>query len=323
MVEKEPVDKKEAKEAEQEQEESFPAIPDDYYERLRVSRDATEAQINSAFKRRIMEFHPDKFNKQSAEKQEAANEWTRALNEARGTLGNKDKRETYDKAHPDMAEEKKKEDEKKTSEARDEVVKTYGMTAPREKGAGGENNVGRSREDGPDETIYEMASAKQDKIGWFVFVDGFKVYINEKGPGRGTALNPFWRKQTDLLTPSEKFFEKTPSKIEEARQGFRDFTRSLLGRNEDPAKERKILEEYEKMVKEGKAEFVRELAAIKEAPINHPQKNLPDERLYKVMKKRYNRAGSFDEHEFKLIGIYDEKGRFTGKTRLYRLKKKR
>jgi hypothetical protein len=39
------------------------------------------------------------------------------------------------------------------------------------------------------------------------------------------------------------------------------------------------------------------------------------------MKRRYAKKGSFDDYEFKLIGVYDEEGRFTGKTRLYRIEK--
>lgn len=325
MSEKEPTNKKNPEQEQEQQAENIPDIPDDFYERLGVSRDASTEEINRAFKKKIKRFHPDR-NRGSKK----AEEWSQALSEARSTLADEESKKKYDQKHPPVEKPKEEtvdsEREQEVSEAKMAVVDTY------ERDAESENKASQvEKEDKGDETIYDLSSAKKDKIGWFVFVEDHKVYINDEqrkdkngspmGPLPGTPLNPFWRKQTDLLTPSERFFHRAPSRIEEGKEKLSNFTRSLLGLNESPDRERGILEEYEKMVQEGQAEFMGELAAVKEAPLNHPKKNIPDNRLYKIMKKRYARKGSFDNYEFKLIGVYDEKGRFTGKTRLYRIKK--
>lgn len=334
MSEKEPENKDGAESAEREEKKTFPDIPDNFYERLGISQDASTDEINIAWKKKIGGFHPDKYTDKN--QKEEAEEWTKNLNEARQALGDEEKRKKYDeKLRREQEEKRKKEEaarreeekkqseqEKNTADAREGAIAAYPVISHEQSGT----------ETRPDETIYDMASAKKDHIGWFVFVDGHKVYINDKPPekdknGRlrgapmGTPVNPFWRKQADLLTPGERAYEQMPQKVAGARETVKNFTRSLLGLNENPKQERKVLEKYEAAVRNGEAEFVRELAAVKAAPVDHAQKNIPDVRLYKIMKKTYDRKGSFDDYEFKLIGVYDEKGRFTGKTRLYRMKK--
>lgn len=332
MPEKESENKEGGKESSVEK--IFPDIPDDFYERLGVAQNASTEEINSAWKKKIGGFRPDKYTDEK--QKEGAEEWSKNLNEARQTLGDDEKRKKYDEKRNREQEGKKKEEEEETrgkektqkedeeraTTAREEAMAAY-PTASEEQG---------DNKTEPDKTVYNLSSAKRDKIGLFVFVDGYKVYVNDGlskkdkngkvvGAPTGSPVNPFWRDQVGLLSPSQKFFEQAPQKAAGARETVKNFTRSLLGLNENPKKERKIMERYEAMVRDGKAEFVRELAAVKEAPINHAQKNIPDMRLYKIMKKTYNKKGSFDNYEFKLIGVYDEKGYFTGKTRLYRIKK--
>ena len=314
-----------------ERQEPFSEIPADFYERLGVSRDASAEEIDRAWKEQLKRYHPD-----VNDGREDATEWTKALNEAKQTLGeDPKKRERYNEEHPGPEEEKKAEEKKKeerakkktkeTAEKRAEVVTAYDAA----KMAG-------------DRTRYDMSAVRTDEYGNFVFVDGLKVYVEiandisyaendtEKkkkiiGMPYAKALNPFWKKQADLMTPGERAYAQMPQKVTaevtNAREKLKHFTRSLLGLNENPREERETLKEYDELVRGGKAEFMGELAAIKKAPGNHPKPNLPDERLYRVMKKRYAKKGSFDDYEFKLIGVYDEKGKFTGKTRLYRLKK--
>ena len=59
----------------------------DYYELLGVSRDASEKELKSAFKKKAMQHHPDKGGNPDTFKQ---------INEAYQTLSDNEKRQMYD-----------------------------------------------------------------------------------------------------------------------------------------------------------------------------------------------------------------------------------
>jgi curved DNA-binding protein CbpA len=356
MTEKESNKREDTGETEKEESKTFPDIPDDFYERLGVSQDASTDEINIAWKKKIGGFHSDKYTDEK--QKEEAEEWTKNLNEARQALGDEEKRKKYDEKRKREQEKKKqegedrrreeeknqREQEQRTTDARQAAVAAAGITIEEQNStAAGDKNGGRGEtETDADDTVYDMFSAKQDRNGLFIYREGLKVYLNEpekdkdghymydkegkpvwRAPGAqpGTPVNRLWKKQASLLTPNERLYESAPMQIAIKRQKFKESIRSLLGLNENPKKEKEALGEYEALVRSGKAKFMGELAAVKEAPANHPRNTFPDERLYKIMKRRYAKKGSFDDYEFKLIGVYDEEGRFTGKTRLYRIEK--
>lgn len=64
----------------------------DYYEILRISRDASDEEIKRAYRKLAMECHPDR----NPGKESWANEKFKQINEAYGILGNPDKRRQYD-----------------------------------------------------------------------------------------------------------------------------------------------------------------------------------------------------------------------------------
>ena len=60
----------------------------DYYQLLGVSKNASEKELKSAFKKKAMEHHPDRTGGDDSKFKE--------INEAYQVLGNKEKREMYD-----------------------------------------------------------------------------------------------------------------------------------------------------------------------------------------------------------------------------------
>lgn len=62
-----------------------------YYEILGLQQDATEEEIKTAYRKLSLKFHPDK-----NDGDKYFEEWAKKINEAYETLGNKDKRITYD-----------------------------------------------------------------------------------------------------------------------------------------------------------------------------------------------------------------------------------
>ncbi len=65
----------------------------DYYEILRIGRDATEEEVKKAYRKLAMECHPDR----NPGKEEWANREFKEINEAYGVLGNPEKRRQYDR----------------------------------------------------------------------------------------------------------------------------------------------------------------------------------------------------------------------------------
>lgn len=67
------------------------SVPEDYYERLGVARDASESEIKAAFRDRIKETHPD------VNDDDAASDRTKRLIEAKDVLTDPEERATYDR----------------------------------------------------------------------------------------------------------------------------------------------------------------------------------------------------------------------------------
>lgn len=66
-------------------------MPTDYYASLGVSKSATEAEIKKAYKKKAMQYHPDK---NAGDKKAEAK--FKEINEAYQTLGDATKRKNYD-----------------------------------------------------------------------------------------------------------------------------------------------------------------------------------------------------------------------------------
>jgi molecular chaperone DnaJ len=66
-------------------------MPTDYYASLGVSKTATEAEIKKAYKKKAMQYHPDK---NAGDKKAEAK--FKEINEAYQTLGDTTKRKNYD-----------------------------------------------------------------------------------------------------------------------------------------------------------------------------------------------------------------------------------
>lgn len=67
----------------------------DYYKILGVDKNATDPEINKAYKKLALKWHPDK-NSQTEESREKAEKMIKDLNEAKNVLTDKDKRRKYD-----------------------------------------------------------------------------------------------------------------------------------------------------------------------------------------------------------------------------------
>lgn len=83
---------------------------DNYYTRLGLMPDATPAQIKTAFRKLLLQHHPDKFHGDAA-KEEQAKHNTQQLTEAYAVLSDEDKRRGYDSPESMHEEEDEEGDE--------------------------------------------------------------------------------------------------------------------------------------------------------------------------------------------------------------------
>ena len=68
----------------------------DYYKILGIDKNASQDDIKKAFKKAAIKYHPDKFSKESKEKQKEAEEKFKEINEAYNVLSDEQKRKEYD-----------------------------------------------------------------------------------------------------------------------------------------------------------------------------------------------------------------------------------
>lgn len=69
----------------------------DYYALLEVTSEATAEEITQAYRRLVKKYHPDRYY--SSRKRDNRNTWMQELNEAYGTLSQKETRQHYDKTY--------------------------------------------------------------------------------------------------------------------------------------------------------------------------------------------------------------------------------
>ncbi len=130
---------------------------------------------------------------------------------------------------------------------------------------------------------------------------------NQRGPDSDHP-NPFWKEQEELLTGWDRFTERILGGGEKAYQKIGNFLQPLRF-HENPDRARKNQDKYDKLVENGEAEYVGE----------NPRVSYPD---YMLMKRAYEKRGNFRDYYFRSVGIYNEKGKFTGTVRTYRIKKR-
>jgi hypothetical protein len=178
-----------------------------------------------------------------------------------------------------------------------------------------EQNIDYPENRGVDTHTYDPASIKELEHGRSVRINGTDVYVGNDGK----PLNPFWEEQAALLSPWEKFTEKFFD--DSAKKGYKKVKNFLrpLALKENPDREEKRISEYEDLVKNGQAELFQEMDTFGGEKPKNPNSG-SSLRLYKMMKKSYKK-GKADGYRFKPIGVYDKNGNFTGKMRIYRIKK--
>jgi hypothetical protein len=141
-------------------------VPEEYYERLGVDREASESEIKAAFRERIKETHPD------VSDDEAASNRTKRLIEAKDVLTDPEKRERYDRlGHegyvsggdasvstdtPSNAGESTSEGNRASAHS-----KQTGATATGSMGSNGQQTAGRTRTD----TGREQSPTEQEGSG--------------------------------------------------------------------------------------------------------------------------------------------------------------
>lgn len=171
---------------------------------------------------------------------------------------------------------------------------------------------------GRDETVYPQSSRRRLDHGFGFKIDGVDVYTDKNGK----PLNPYWEKQASLLSAREKTIDNAFGGIYRGYRKVKNFLKPLsfdnnLNRKENPDAETRKFNKYEKMVKDGHAEFFQDLPL----PINKKEKGKrgePDLRVYRLMKKAYQRA-KIQSGRLKAVGIYDNEDRLVG-MRIYLIK---
>jgi hypothetical protein len=76
---------------------------------------------------------------------------------------------------------------------------------------------------------------------------------------------------------------------------------------------------YDEMVKNGKAEVSKGIEHLDDRGrrVKDVKENI---RWFKEMKKVYRKTGTFEDHYFVMVGVFDRKGNPTGEGRVYRIK---
>src|SRR5688572_2478917 len=77
--------------------ERYPDV--DLYAWLGVTRDATPGVIRKAYRAKVSELHPDRYEKQDDDVRSTADHWMKILNEALEVLGDEARRRAYDEHH--------------------------------------------------------------------------------------------------------------------------------------------------------------------------------------------------------------------------------
>lgn len=316
---------------------SFPEMPDDFYERLNVPEDATPEEIDAAYREKAKEFqglHPDK-NKNSQE----SNEFFSKLGEAKQNLRDPKSKEKYNEAR-----RKKKEQERAAADAESrerERKRAEDVSRARREAEGSYENRGaaegqverESENRERDETAYDSSRIKKGRYGRFVEIDGEEVYVDRDG----RPLNPLWREQAKMVSPFSQSVDRVVRDLQSGGRVIEKIAQKIrhpFRLSENPSRSRRALEKYEEMVKTGQAEFIAEQKTVdiyakgdwrgsrtEKNPNSPPWKVAPNFDHFREIEKTYRKRGSFDNFKYEVVEVYNEQNRFTGKYRIYRIKK--
>lgn len=318
---------------------SLPQMPDDLYERLGVSENATPEEIDAAYREKAKEFgdfHPDR-NKNSQE----TTEFFAKLGEAKQNLRDPKSKEKYNEARRQKKEQERatadaesRERERKRDEGASQARRGAERAYENESGGGAAEQAERRPETRErDETVYDSSRIKEGRYGRFVKIDGNEIYVGRDG----RPLNPLWREQAKMVSPLSQSVDRMIRKTQDGYRAVEKIAQKIrhpFRLSENPSRSRRALEKYEEMVRAGQAEFVGEQETVnvyakgdwngsptKKNPNRSPWKVAPNFDHFREIEKTYRKRGSFDNFKYEVVEVYNEQNRFTGKYRIYRIKK--